>query len=132
MSAPAPSMYSPAAKETAAHLGLRLGRANLEEFADVVLALARADRRVVVVTSDNPRTEDPERILDDIEAGMQRRDHLRIEDRRAAIAKALHMATSHDVIVLAGKGHETYQIRGTVSYPFDERVIVDELSGAAA
>ena len=87
---------------------------------------------VVIVTSDNPRTEDPERILDDIEAGMRRRNHRRIEDRRAAIAEALHIATPHDVIVLAGKGHETYQVRGTISYPFDERVIVNELSGTAA
>lgn len=83
---------------------------------------------VVIVTSDNPRTEDPEQILNDIEAGMRRRNHRRIEDRRAAIADALAMARPQDVIVLAGKGHETYQIRGTVSYPFDEREIVRELS----
>jgi len=82
----------------------------------------------VLVTSDNPRTEDPERILDDIEAGMQRQNHRRVVDRREAIADALRLADARDVIVLAGKGHETYQIRGTVSYPFDERVIVDELS----
>ncbi len=80
-----------------------------------------------IVTSDNPRTEDPERILDDIEAGMQQDNHQRIEDRRTAIARALRMATPHDVIVLAGKGHETYQIRGTTSYPFDECAIVQEL-----
>lgn len=83
---------------------------------------------VTIVTSDNPRTEDPERILDDIEAGMSRRDHRRIADRREAIAEALRVAQPHDVIVLAGKGHETYQIRGTTSYPFDERVIVAELA----
>ncbi len=83
---------------------------------------------VTIVTSDNPRTEDPERILDDIEAGMSRRGHLRVADRRAAIAEALRMAQPQDVILLAGKGHETYQIRGTTSYPFDERVIVAELS----
>jgi len=83
---------------------------------------------VVIVTSDNPRTEDPERILDDIEAGMQRRDHARVVDRREAIAHALSVATPYDVIVLAGKGHETYQIRGTTSFPFDEREIVAELS----
>lgn len=83
---------------------------------------------VVIVTSDNPRTEDPERILDDIEAGMLRRDHQRIVDRHEAIATALRLAQPADVIVLAGKGHETYQIRGTVSYPFDEREIVRELS----
>lgn len=85
---------------------------------------------VVFITSDNPRTEDPERILDDIEAGMRRRNHRRVEDRRAAIAEALASARPSDVIVLAGKGHETYQIRGTVSHPFDEREIVDELSAS--
>ncbi len=90
--------------------------------------IAEALADVVILTSDNPRTENPERILDDIEAGMERRDHVRIEDRRAAIAHALAIASAHDVVLLAGKGHETYQIRGTVSYPFDERVIVDELS----
>jgi UDP-N-acetylmuramoyl-L-alanyl-D-glutamate--2,6-diaminopimelate ligase len=85
----------------------------------------------VVLTSDNPRTEDPERILDDIEAGMTRRDHLRIEDRRAAIAQALAIAGPDDVVVLAGKGHETSQVRGTTAYPFDERAIVQELAGGA-
>jgi UDP-N-acetylmuramoyl-L-alanyl-D-glutamate--2,6-diaminopimelate ligase len=83
---------------------------------------------VVILTSDNPRTEDPERILDEIEVGMSRRDHVRIEDRRAAIAHALGEARDGDVIVLAGKGHETYQIRGGTSYPFDEKTIVHELT----
>jgi UDP-N-acetylmuramoyl-L-alanyl-D-glutamate--2,6-diaminopimelate ligase len=83
---------------------------------------------VAIVTSDNPRTEDPERILDDIEAGMTRGAHVRITDRREAIAHALRIAEPHDVILLAGKGHETYQIRGTTTYPFDEREIVDELA----
>ena len=89
------------------------------------IAEARADR--VIVTSDNPRTEDPERILDDIEAGMTAGRHERIEDRRDAIARAIHASTAGDVIVLAGKGHETYQIRGTTKYPFDERLIVREI-----
>jgi UDP-N-acetylmuramoyl-L-alanyl-D-glutamate--2,6-diaminopimelate ligase len=89
--------------------------------------IAEAFADVAIVTSDNPRTEDPARILDDIEAGMTRRDHVRVVDRREAIAHALRMATPHDVVVLAGKGHETYQIRGTTSYPFDEREIVNEL-----
>ena len=86
----------------------------------------------VILTSDNPRTENPEAILDDIEQGMSRRDHLRIEDRREAIAQALALATREDVVLLAGKGHENYQIRGTVSYPFDESVIVRELTSARA
>ena len=71
-------------------------------------------------------------ILDDIEQGMSRRDHLRIEDRREAIAQALALATPEDVVLLAGKGHENYQIRGTVSYPFDEGLIVRELTAARA
>jgi UDP-N-acetylmuramoyl-L-alanyl-D-glutamate--2,6-diaminopimelate ligase len=84
-----------------------------------------ADR--VVITSDNPRTEDPERILDDVAAGFTRNDYVRIEDRRQAIAWALSTAGRDDVVLLAGKGHETYQVRGTERLPFDERVIVREL-----
>jgi UDP-N-acetylmuramoyl-L-alanyl-D-glutamate--2,6-diaminopimelate ligase len=84
----------------------------------------------VILTSDNPRTEDPEGILDEIEQGM-RGAHERIEDRRAAIARALATASPNDVILLAGKGHETYQIRGTTRLPFDERQIVQELAGQA-
>jgi UDP-N-acetylmuramoyl-L-alanyl-D-glutamate--2,6-diaminopimelate ligase len=83
-----------------------------------------------IVTSDNPRTEDPDRIIDDIEAGMPRTNHERITDRHDAIARALTIAAPEDVIVLAGKGHETYQIRGTIAYPFDEREIVRELTTA--
>ena len=90
------------------------------------IAEAGADR--VIVTSDNPRTEDPQRILDDIEAGMRQGRHERIEDRRDAIARAIAGAKAGDVILLAGKGHETYQIRGTVKYPFDERAIVREIT----
>ena len=93
--------------------------------------IAEAQADVAIVTSDNPRTEDPERILDDIEAGMTRGAHLREVDREAAIGLALRLATPADVIVLAGKGHETYQIRGTVSYPFDEREIVQRLTRTA-
>ena len=84
---------------------------------------------LVILTSDNPRTEDPERILDDIEAGMTL-PHERIEDRRAAIKRAMQVATVGDVVVLAGKGHETYQIRGSTSYPFDEKAIVAEIAAS--
>ncbi len=82
----------------------------------------------VIVTSDNPRTEDPDRIIDDIEAGMHGENHERITDRHDAIARALTIAAPDDVVVLAGKGHETYQIRGTIAYPFDEREIVRNLA----
>jgi UDP-N-acetylmuramoyl-L-alanyl-D-glutamate--2,6-diaminopimelate ligase len=94
--------------------------------------LAEALADVVVLTSDNPRTEDPERILDDIAAGMTGGPavHERIEDRRRAIARVLALAAPADVVVLAGKGHETYQVRGTVAHPFDEAAIVHELVAA--
>jgi len=85
----------------------------------------------VIVTSDNPRTEDPERILDDIEAGMHSGGHERITDRLEAIQRALAVATADDVVLLAGKGHETYQVRGTTKYPFDEKEIVKSLMAAA-
>ena len=85
-----------------------------------------------IVTSDNPRTEDPNAILDEIEQGMRRDNHERIEDRREAIARALAIADTNDVVLLAGKGHETYQIRGTEKLPFDEREVVAELSRVRA
>jgi UDP-N-acetylmuramoyl-L-alanyl-D-glutamate--2,6-diaminopimelate ligase len=94
-------------------------------------AIAEAGADHVIITSDNPRTEDPERILDDIEAGMHRTNHERIEDRRAAIARALAIASADDLVLLAGKGHETYQIRGSTSHPFDELVVVRELAAEA-
>ncbi len=79
---------------------------------------------LAVVTSDNPRTEDPGRIIDEIEEGMGDVAHLRIEDRREAIHRALALAQPGDSVLLAGKGHETYQVLGTEKVPFDEREIV--------
>jgi UDP-N-acetylmuramoyl-L-alanyl-D-glutamate--2,6-diaminopimelate ligase len=79
---------------------------------------------LAIVTSDNPRTEDPERIIDDIESGMGDAPRLRVPDRAEAIERALAEAGEDDLIVLAGKGHETYQICGTEKRPFDERQVV--------
>jgi len=92
------------------------------------IAEQAADR--VIVTSDNPRTEDPDSIIDEIEAGMRRSKHERVTERRDAIERAIQIASDGDIVLLAGKGHETYQIRGTVSYPFDEKEIVREIVGA--
>jgi UDP-N-acetylmuramoyl-L-alanyl-D-glutamate--2,6-diaminopimelate ligase len=85
-----------------------------------------------IVTSDNPRTEDPDAIIDAIEAGMRKSDHQRITDRLGAIQRAIDIATDGDIVLLAGKGHETYQIRGTTSYPFDEKEIVKEMTGGGS
>jgi UDP-N-acetylmuramoyl-L-alanyl-D-glutamate--2,6-diaminopimelate ligase len=85
---------------------------------------ARADR--VFLTSDNPRTEDPETILDDLEPGLAGVEYERVVDRKEAIRRALAGARPGDVLLLAGKGHETYQIIGTEKRPFDERAVVRE------
>ena len=79
---------------------------------------------MVVVTSDNPRTEDPAAIIDEIEQGMGDTPHVRIVDRLEAIHTVLRQALPDDTILLAGKGHETYQVLGTEKVPFDERAIV--------
>lgn len=79
---------------------------------------------LAIATSDNPRTENPDAIIDDIEQGMGGMPHLRITDRLAAIHAALDQARAGDTVLLAGKGHETYQVIGTEKIDFDEREIV--------
>jgi len=93
---------------------------------------AEAGADVIIITNDNPRTEDPERILDDIESGMSPGRHQRILKRKAAIRSAIEQADEGDVVLLAGKGHETYQIIGQTKLPFDEKLIVEELLAGTA
>jgi UDP-N-acetylmuramoyl-L-alanyl-D-glutamate--2,6-diaminopimelate ligase len=90
-------------------------------------AVAARHADLAIVTSDNPRTEDPDRIIDDVIAGMGAAAPVRIADRREAIARALGLARRGDTLLLAGKGHETYQVIGTVKHPFDERDLVAAL-----
>ena len=83
---------------------------------------------VVVLTSDNPRSESPEAIIDEIRAGVDGRAYVIVEpDRRAAIELALARAAAGDVIVVAGKGHETTQTIGDQVIPFDDRSVVEDL-----
>lgn len=87
-------------------------------------AISAAGSTKVILTSDNPRTEDPEKILDDMEAGItpdMKRKTLRITDRREAIKTAVMLADKGDVILVAGKGHETYQDIKGVKHHFDDR-----------
>ena len=82
-----------------------------------------------IITSDNPRNENPMDIIDAIEEGIKTTscEYTVIENRREAIRYALRFARKDDVVVLAGKGHETYQEINGVKYPFDEKVVVAEL-----
>jgi UDP-N-acetylmuramoyl-L-alanyl-D-glutamate--2,6-diaminopimelate ligase len=79
---------------------------------------------VVIVTDDNPRTEDPEKIRADIMAGAP--GATEVAGRKEAIARALEMGASGDIILLAGKGHETGQIIGTQVLPFDDALVARE------
>ena len=89
--------------------------------------IAAEHAHLSIVTSDNPRTENPDAIIDDIEQGMGGMAHLRITDRLAAIRAALNEGKHGDTILLAGKGHETYQIIGSEKVDFDEREIVEKM-----
>jgi len=87
-------------------------------------AISAEGSNKTILTSDNPRTEDPEKILDEMEAGITpdlRRKTLRIADRREAIRTAVMLANRGDVILVAGKGHETYQEIKGVKHHFDDR-----------
>lgn len=82
-----------------------------------------------ILTSDNPRSEDPEAILDDMEAGLsmaQKRKMLRISDRKEAIKTAVALAMPEDILLVAGKGHENYQEIKGVKHHFDDREILTE------
>jgi len=101
---------------------------------------------LVVVTSDNPRTEDPSKIMNEIEEGIDtdlsryssgdiingfnEKGYMVIADRRTAIDLAVSIAGNSDIVLVAGKGHEDYQILGTRKFFFDDRVVVRKaLSG---
>ena len=92
-------------------------------------AIAESIADLVILTSDNPRGESPERILDDIEKGMQNGNHLRVPDRREAILLALKQAESGEILLLAGKGHENYTIDKNGKHTFSEKEIIKNALG---
>lgn len=84
----------------------------------------------VILTSDNPRTEDPNQILRDMEAGLNsaaKRKYISIADRREAIKTAVSLANKEDIILVAGKGHEKYQDINGIKYPFDDKAVLKEM-----
>ncbi len=96
------------------------------EMAEIAAALS--DR--VILTSDNPRSEDPGAILKDMEAGLNsagRRKSISIVDRKEAIKTAVNLANGEDIILVAGKGHEKYQIIGSNKLHFDDREVLKEM-----
>ncbi|WP_026886438.1 UDP-N-acetylmuramoyl-L-alanyl-D-glutamate--2,6-diaminopimelate ligase [Clostridium beijerinckii] len=82
---------------------------------------------ITIITSDNPRSEEPLSIIKDIEEGLDKDNYIVIENRKEAIKKAIDIAVKDDVIVIAGKGHETYQVLRDETIHFDEREIVKEI-----
>ncbi len=94
--------------------------------------LASSLSDVTIVTSDNPRGEDPEAIIDEILAGTDTpRELYREADRAKAITMAMGMASAGDIVLVAGKGHEEYQLVGSERIPFSDRKIAEEYIGAA-
>ncbi len=84
----------------------------------------------IILSSDNPRTEDPEIILDDMIAGLNEKQKLRmlrITDRKEAIKTAVMLANKGDIILIAGKGHENYQEINGVKSHFDDKEIISDL-----
>ena len=79
---------------------------------------------LVIITNDNPRTEDPEKIVSDIMQGFESEDKVIVDfERENAIATALNMADKSDIVLIAGKGHEDYQLLGTEKIHFDDREV---------
>jgi UDP-N-acetylmuramoyl-L-alanyl-D-glutamate--2,6-diaminopimelate ligase len=88
---------------------------------------------VLVLTSDNPRDEDPEVILQEMEKGIAStggKKTFKISDRKEAIKVAFAMCSAEDILLVAGKGHETYQEIKGVKYPFDDAQVIQDLIGS--
>ena len=89
--------------------------------------IAQQNSDIAIITTDNPRTENPDDIIDDILAGMDNNNYIVIKDRKEAIEKAISLANKDDIVLIAGKGHENYQIIGRIKYDFDDRKIAKEI-----
>ena len=86
----------------------------------IMAEIAQKNSDTVIFTSDNPRTEDPDAILNEVVAGLEEDSYQLIPDRREAIQSAIQQAAPNDIVLIAGKGHENYQIIGTEKIHFDD------------
>ena len=92
--------------------------------------VAAAKSTLAIITSDNPRSENPQEIIKEIEAGVKPENYnkfLSIPDRKGAIKSAIKFAEAKDIILVAGKGHENYQEINGVKHHFDDKEIIAEL-----
>ena len=92
--------------------------------------IATRKSTLTIITSDNPRTEDPNIIIKEIEAGVEAQNfskYTSIPDRKEAIKMAIKFAEPKDIILVAGKGHENYQEINGVKHHFDDKEVIDEL-----
>jgi len=88
--------------------------------------IATTEADLAILTSDNPRTEDPRAILEEMRAGAEGDSYQVIVDRREAIHAAVRLCRPGDLLIIAGKGHEQYQIVGDRVLPFDDRLVARE------
>ena len=96
-------------------------------------AIAEEFSDIVVVTDDNPRTEEPRDIINDILAGMVDAGHVKVMEGRAeAVTNAIMQAKENDVVLVAGKGHEDYQIVGNRRLDYSDRITAARLLGVVA
>lgn len=94
--------------------------------------IAAKNADIIIITSDNPRTEDPESIIQDIKQGLPNTTSCHIiVNRKEAIAQAINLAEKKDIILVAGKGHEAYQQIGNIKHPFSDQDVLRELSTAS-
>ena len=82
---------------------------------------------ISVITSDNPRTEEPMQIIKDVAHGIEKDNYEIVENRRDAIKRAMEIASPGDIIVIAGKGHEDYQVLKEKTIHFDEREVISDI-----
>jgi UDP-N-acetylmuramoyl-L-alanyl-D-glutamate--2,6-diaminopimelate ligase len=87
---------------------------------------------LTIITSDNPRTEDPKNIIEDIKKGFNNKPFRAIEDRKEAIHEAIKAAQENDVVLVAGKGHEDYQLIGDRILHFSDREVIEEFLNVAS
>ena len=91
-------------------------------------AIAQANSDSVIVTNDNPRNEDPEKIIEQIVSGAEKPENIiQIADRAQAIEAAINASGDKDIVLVAGKGHENYQQLRSGKFPFSDRTLVQEL-----